>query len=203
MKSSRIHKKIYKKKKNSKFIFIDNHSTNNIIYNQINNETIVLLDYNNYIYPILKSYKTNSSNISNQFKNDFPRANYKINNLGEKNISIFIDYFEFLLHQCNLNFNEFLMLCTQAIMGTPLEILYKTIYNKNIYIGELQNNMPLDFNIITKNNNIFIIAKKTLRFFYINTNGYDTTINLISINLHIPFSTKEKIIITYKILKNK
>ena len=203
MKSSRIHKKIYKKKKNSKFIFIDNHSTNNIIYNQINNETIVLLDYNNYIQPILNSYKNNSSNISNQFKNDFPRANYKINNLREQNISIFIDYFEFLLHQYNLNFNEFLMLCTQAVMGSPLEILYKTIYNKNIYIGELQKNTPLEFNIITKNNDIFIIVKKKLRFFYINAKGYDTTINLIDININIPFYTKEKIIITYKILKNK
>ena len=95
------------------------------------------------------------------------------------------------------------MLCTQAIMGSPLEILYKTIYNKNIYIGELQNNTPLQFNIVTKNNDVFIIAKKQLRFFYINTKGYDTTMNLIDINVHIPFYTKEKIIITYKILKNK
>ena len=203
MKSTRINKKIYRRKKNNKFIFIDNHITNNITYNQINNETIVLLDYNNYIQPILNSYKNNSSNISNQFKNDFPRANYKINNLREQNISIFIDYFEFLLHQYNLNFNEFLMLCTQAVMGSPLEILYKTIYNKNIYIGELQKNTPLEFNIITKNNDIFIIVKKKLRFFYINAKGYDTTINLIDININIPFYTKEKIIITYKILKNK
>ena len=203
MKSSRINKKIYRRKKNNKFIFIDNHITTNITYNQIDNENIVLLDYNSYIQPILNSYKNNSSNISNQFKNDFPRANYKINNLSEKNISIFIDYFEFLFHQYNLNFNEFLMLCTQAIMGSPLEILYKTIYNKNIYIGELQNNTPLQFNIVTKNNDVFIIAKKQLRFFYINTKGYDTTMNLIDINVHIPFYTKEKIIITYKILKNK
>ena len=203
MKSSRINKKIPRRKKTNKFIFIDNHVTNNITYNQIDNETIVLLDYNSYIQPILNSYKKNSSNISNQFKNDFPRANYKINNLSEKNISIFIDYFEFLLHQYNLNFNEFLMLCTQAIMGSPLEILYKTICNKNIYIGELQKNTPLQFNIITNNNDIFIIAKKKLRFFYINDKGYDTTINLININVHIPFYTKEKIIITYKILKNK
>ena len=95
------------------------------------------------------------------------------------------------------------MLCTQAVMGSPLEILYKTIYNKNIYIGELQKNTPLEFNIITKNNDIFIIVKKKLRFFYINAKGYDTTINLIDININIPFYTKEKIIITYKILKNK
>ena len=43
------------------------------------------------------------------------------------------------------------MLCTQAVMGCPLEILYKTIYNKNIYIGELKkNNSPLFLIFIIK-----------------------------------------------------
>ena len=36
-----------------------------------------------------------SSNIIEQFKKDFTRAVYKINNKTEKNIFIFIDYFEF------------------------------------------------------------------------------------------------------------
>ena len=30
-------------------------------------------------------------------------------------------------------------------MGCPLEILYKTIYNKNIYIGELKKKYTIDF----------------------------------------------------------
>ena len=81
---------------------------------------------------------------------------------------MFIDYFEFLMVQKNLIFSNFLMLCTQAVMGCPLEILYKTIYNKNIYIGELKkNNSPLFFNIYNKNNDIYFNIKKKLCVIFI------------------------------------
>lgn len=178
-------------------------NTTNIINNQNDNEYIVLIDYNSYINKIASSYKNMSSNVVEQFNKDFIRAIYKINNKNEKNISIFIDYFEFLMVQNNLHFSEFLMLCTQAVMGCPLEILYKTIYDKNIYIGELKNNKPLFFNIYNKNNDIYFIIKKTLRYFYINKKGVDITLNFVNISIYVPFSTKEKIIITYKILRNK
>tara|TARA_Y100001958_G_C21175401_1_gene506342 strand:- start:188 stop:793 length:606 start_codon:yes stop_codon:yes gene_type:complete len=200
------------KPKKNKFVFIndttdttDNNiiNTTNIINNQNDNEYIVLIDYNSYINKIASSYKNMSSNVVEQFNKDFIRAVYKINNKNEKNISIFIDYFEFLMVQNNFYFSEFLMLCTQAVMGCPLEILYKTIYNKNIYIGELKNNKPLVFNIYNKNNDIYFNIKKILRYFYINKMGVDITLNFVNINIYIPFSTKEKIIITYKILKNK
>ena len=127
------------KPKKNKFIFINdttNNNTTNIINNYNDNEYIVLIDYDSYINKISSSYKNMSSNIIEQFKKDFTRAVYKINNKTEKNIFMFIDYFEFLMVQKNLVFSNFLMLCTQAVMGCPLELLYKTIYNKNIYIGE-------------------------------------------------------------------
>ena len=194
------------KPKKNKFIFINDTTNNtpNIINNYNDNEYIVLIDYQSYINKISSSYKNMSSNIIEQFKKDFTRAVYKINNKTEKNIFMFIDYFEFLMVQKNLIFSNFLMLCTQAVMGCPLEILYKTIYNKNIYIGELKkNNSPLFFNIYNKNNDIYFNIKKTLRYFYINNKGIDVTLNFVNINIYIPFSTQEKIIITYKILKNK
>lgn len=194
------------KPKKNKFIFINDTTDNtpNIINNYNDNEYIVLIDYQSYINKISSSYKNMSSNIIEQFKKDFTRAVYKINNKTEKNIFMFIDYFEFLMVQKNLIFSNFLMLCTQAVMGCPLEILYKTIYNKNIYIGELKkNNSPLFFNIYNKNNDIYFNIKKTLRYFYINNKGIDVTLNFVNINIYIPFSTQEKIIITYKILKNK
>ena len=31
-----------------------------------------------------------------------------------------------------------------------------------------------------------------LRYFYINNKGIDVTLNLVSINIYIPFSSKEK-----------
>lgn len=200
------------KSKKNKFVFINDTidttynniiNTTNIINNHSDNEYIVLIDYSSYINKIASSYKNMSSNIVEQFNKDFVRAVYKINNKNEKNISIFIDYFEFLMVQNNLYFSEFLMLCTQAVMGCPLEILYKTIYNKNIYIGELKNNKPLVFNIYNKNDDIYFIIKKTLRYFYINKIGVDITLNFVNISIYVPFSTKEKIIITYKILRNK
>ena len=197
------------KPKKNKFIFINDttnntNNTTNIINNYNDNEYIVLIDYQSYINKISSSYKNMSSNIIEQFKKDFTRAVYKINNKTEKNIFMFIDYFEFLMVQKNLIFSNFLMLCTQAVMGCPLELLYKTIYNKNIYIGELKkNNSPLFFNIYNKNNDIYFNIKKILRYFYINNKGIDVTLNFVNINIHIPFSTQEKIIITYKILKNK
>lgn len=200
------------KSKKNKFVFINDTTdtthnniinTTNIINNHSDNEYIVLIDYSSYINKIASSYKNMSSNIVEQFNKDFVRAVYKINNKNEKNISIFIDYFEFLMVQNNLYFSEFLMLCTQAVMGCPLELLYKTIYNKNIYIGELKNNKPLVFHIYNKNNDIYFIIKKTLRYFYINKRGVDITLNFVSISIYVPFYTKEKIIITYKILKNK
>ena len=192
------------KSKKNKFIFInDTVDKINSINNYSDIEHIVLMEYDLYINKILSSYKNKSSCIKEQFNKDFSRAVYKINNKNETNPFIFIDYFEFLLLQKNLKFSEFLMLCTQAVMGCPLEILYKTIYNKNIYIGELKNNTPLVFYIYNKNNDIYFIIKKTLRYFYINKKGIDITLNLINININIPFSSKEKIIITYKILKNK
>lgn len=207
------------KTKKNKFIFINNDNSDSQFFNINNqNEYIVLLDYDTYINKISSSYKNNSSNITDQFVKDFSRASYKINNIKETDIYTFIDYFEFLLYQLNFNFPEFLMLCTQAVMGCPLEILYKTICNKNIYIGELKNsnkccdnkyikkkyiNNTLNFNIFNNKNDIYLLINKTLRYFYINKTGTDITINLININIYIPFYTKEKIIITYKILKNK
>lgn len=198
------------KSKKNKFIFINDTTNNNIlnskniINNHSDNEYIMLIDYDSYINKIYSSYKNKSSNIIEQFNKDFIRAVYKINNQTEKNVFMFIDYFEFLMVQNNLSFSKFLMLCTQAVMGCPLELLYKTIYNKNIYIGELKkNNNPLIFNIYNKNNDIYFNIKKTLRYFYINNKGIDVTLNCVNINIYIPFSTQEKIIITYKILKNK
>ena len=192
---------------------MSNDNNLNIIKNQTNKnninsnkEFIVLLNYENYISKISNSF-LDYKNIYEQFTKDFNRSKHNINNINEKNINIFIDYFEFLLCLYNLDYFEFLSLCTQAVMGTPLEILYDIINNnytfKNEYfIGELKNlNNKLSFNYINKNKIINIIIKKYLRIFYINKNGVDKTLYYVYIKTNIPFSSKEKIIITYKILK--
>ena len=59
------------------------------------------------------------------------------------------------------------------------------------------------FNFIVKKNELYININKILRVFYINKIGKDITLYNININIIIPYLSKENIIITYKILKNK
>tara|TARA_B110000902_G_C14176547_1_gene538901 strand:+ start:595 stop:1194 length:600 start_codon:yes stop_codon:yes gene_type:complete len=197
---------------NNNFIIINNENT--LIKNILYNEYVILLDYTNYKNEIYKSYKNNSKRIYKQFLNDFPRAKYHINNVNETNIYLFIDYFEFLIHQYKLDYSEFLMLCTQAVMGAPLEKLYSIINNvtrkqidtgnsKELYIGEPKKNKKMLFNFIVEKNELYININKILRVFYINKIGKDITLYNININIIIPYLSKENIIITYKILKNK
>ena len=191
----------------NEYIIINENNLNNIEENEEENEYIVLLNYNKYIDKIYDSFKINVENINDnileQFKNDYNRCIFKINNKREKNIDIFLDYFEFLLLQYDENLYKFLMLCTQATMGTPIELLYKTIKNNNLYIGELKKKKSnLIFNILSNSTEIYLQISKILRFFYINKYGIDKTIKLIKIKIKIPFYSKEDVIIIYKILKN-
>lgn len=169
-------------------------------------EYVQLIDYVEYKKTIIESYHFNNTAIINQFDKDFPRSIYYISKTQETDIELFKDYFEFFLYQKHLNFYEFTMFLTQAVMGMPLEILSKDIV-PNIYIGEISNSYnPMQFKIIIDKSNlddIQLYITKKLRYFYINNKGIDVTINIVNIKIFIPFSTKDKIIITYKILKNK
>tara|TARA_B100000902_G_C26786323_1_gene657580 strand:- start:9 stop:593 length:585 start_codon:yes stop_codon:yes gene_type:complete len=189
---------------NNEYIIINK----NKLDNTNEKEYIILLDYNKYINEIYHSFTKNTlnveDNITEQFYNDFHRCIFKINNKKEKDINIFIDYFEFILYQNNKELCDFLMLCTQAVMGSPLELLYKSIKNNNIYIGELKSKRKshLIFNILSNKNELTFQITKILRFFYINKSGIDETKKIIQITINIPFYSKEKVIIIYKILKN-
>ena len=187
------------------FIIINNE--NILITNLLYNEYVILLDYTNYKNKIYQSYSKNDKIIYKQFLNDFPRAKYMINNTTEKDLYLFTDYFEFLLYQYNQDYSEFLMLCTQAVMGCPLEKLYSIINinynNTELYIGETKKNKKMIFNFIVKDNDLYINVNKILRVFYINKIGKDVTLYNINVNTSIPYLSKENVIITYKILKNK
>ena len=183
----------------------------------------MLLDYEEFINKIYNSYNKNTNRIYEQFIKDFHRTVFNINSINETNLYIFTDYFEFLLYQYDYNYYEFLMFCTQAVMGSPLELLYRIInktFDKNIYdelyIGEIENNIKkkeifrnnninkkLIYNFIQKDKDLYIIINKVLRIFYINKNSKDITLYYVKININISFFSKENIIITYKLLKNK
>ena len=190
------------KKNKNDFVVIDNSNTTLNIKNR--NIFIKVIKFNKYIYKILQSFEDNSANIIHQFEIDYIRSVFKINGNTETNISLFKDYFEFrYLENPNIYYN-LLALCTQASFGTPIILLSNCIKNNNIYIGELKyKKKTLIFNIITNNNELVIKIKKTLRLFYINKNSEDITINIINIEVYIPFTSKKDVIITYNFYKKK
>lgn len=185
------------------YVIINNPETLNIKKMNINEENLVVLDFNKIICDLYKSFNNSKKEIYKQFKNDFHRCHYIINNSREENINIFINYFEFALYKYNIKPYIIFMLCNQAIMGIALQLLYKNINkNRNIYIGELKTSTNLKFIFISNNDNLYLKISKILRIFKINKNNEDITLRHISINIFISLSEKDKIIIIYKILRN-
>ena len=81
--------------KKNNFVIINNEKTLDILKMKINEDHYILLDYENVINNLYKSFECSKSSIYTQFKNDFPRCSYIINNNIEKNINVFSNYFNF------------------------------------------------------------------------------------------------------------
>lgn len=188
--------------KKDNFVIINNEKTLDILKMKTNEEHYIILDYEKVINNLYKSFKCSKSSIYTQFKNDFPRCSYIINNNIEKSINVFSNYFEFSMYKYNIKPYVIFMLSNQAIMGTALEHLYKNLNKKNLYIGELKDKSNLVFNFITNNNNLYLKISKVLRLFTIIKGNKDVTLKKISINIFISLNERDKIIILYKILKN-
>ncbi len=188
--------------KKNNFVIINNEKTLDIIKMKVNEENYILLDYEKVINSLYKSFSCSKKNVYNQFRNDFNRCHYFINNNIEKNINVFSNYFEFSMYKYSVKPYIIFMLSNQAIMGIALEYLYKNLNKKNLYIGELKEKSNLIFNFISNNNNLYLKISKVLRLFTILKGNKDVTIKKISINIFISLNEKDKVIILYKILKN-
>ena len=186
-----------KNKYNNEFLIINKLNINDYI-----NNFVFIIDYNYFINDIRKSYNNNNNKIYKQFINDFNRCKIYINGNLELDYRVFNNFFDFLCIVNNYNIYDLYLLCTQAIMGFCLEIIYNNL-NENEYIGELKKKKSLIYNIYSEKKEIIINVKKVLRIFEIDNNGLDKTLKKVVIKLYIPFNTKDKIIISYKILKNK
>lgn len=190
------------KEKNNDYVVINNSSNIDVKKMSTSEENIIVLDYNKTINDLYKSYNLSKKEVYNQFKNDFPRCYYIINNNIETNINTFINYFEFSQYEYNIKPYIILMLCTQAIMGIALQLLYNNLDSKtNIYIGELKKKTNLIFMFVSSKESLYLKISKLLRIFTVTKNNKDVTLKKISINIFVSLNEKDKIIIIYKILK--
>ena len=183
------------------FILLENINNSNNL-NLISNEEQIMdiinlyipVDMKDFIYQVRNGY-VNNDEILIQFKKDLPRIKLYFNKLLIKNKEIFIKYI--LSEFENQTGYDILMLCTQAIMAYPFELIQNSI---NDYIGEISQNKKdkrnkLKINIKYNNKNLHFTITKKLRIFSITDNGEDYTKNMVKITIDFNLF-KDKFILT-------
>lgn len=191
-----------KHEKKNNYVVINNSNSIDITKMNTGEENIVILDYTKTINDLYKSFNNSKKEIYKQFKNDFPRCYYIINNNIETNINTFINYFEFSQYEYKIKPYIIFMLSNQAIMGIALQLLYNNLKLPNVYIGELKKKSNLVFMFYSSKEGLYLKINKILRIFTITKkNNKDITLKKININIFISLNEMDKIIITYKILK--
>jgi len=182
------------------FILLENVNNNNL--NIISNDEqipdiinlYIPIEMNKFIYQVRIGY-INNDEILNQFNKDLPRTELYFNKLLIKNNEMFVKYI--LSEFDNQTAYDILMLCTQATMAYPFELIQNSI---NDYIGEIsqirkEKRNKLKINIKYYNNNIHFTITKKLRIFSILDNGDDYTKKLIKITIDFNLF-KDKFILT-------
>ena len=98
------------------------------------------------------------------------------------------------------------MLCTQVLMGTPYEIISKSILQYNWYLSELSLNSKNDtaqkqmnINLIINNNEIKIIGEKKLRIFKLDDNSVDINLFIVNILIEVDLLNKNKLLVKVRL----
>ena len=153
--------------KKNDYVIINNVDTLDVTKMNLNEENIVILEFNKVIYDLYKSFNNSKKEIYKQFKNDFPRCYYIINNNIETNINTFINYFEFSQYEYKIKPYIIFMLSNQAIMGIALQLLYNNLKFPDVYIGELKKKSNLVFMFYSSKEGLYLKINKILRIFTI------------------------------------
>lgn len=98
------------------------------------NKFFIFLDFKKYFSDILKSYK-NNKDIFNQFNIDSKRIKYIINGHKILDTELLLYYLTYKFQ--NDDIYSILLLCTQAVMALPIELLQNNIILQEYYIFEL------------------------------------------------------------------
>ena len=94
------------------------------------------------------------------------------------------------------------MLCTQVLMGTPYEIISRSILEYNWYLSELsvvsekdKEQKQMNINLIINHNEIKIIGEKKLRIFKLDANSKDIDLFIVNISIEVDLLNKNKLLV--------
>lgn len=138
-----------------------------------------------FTYPLseyLKQIKRDMGSMNSiwkQFELDLPRSKIFINDVQIKEPILVLDYF-----MCEYNIQlgyDVILLCTQACLGLPCEILFNIYRHNELYIAEPSNRNSLTIRIEVKDDKINYNIRKQMRL--IDSNGNTKSL----INIHVEF----------------
>jgi len=157
----------------NKFVIVQNISDPKVLCNSDNDieHTIFVANLNTYVNKIKKDFPTPKI-IWKQFCIDIPRCELYVNNILVKNPNLVLHYFS-----CQYSeevAHKVMMLCTQASMGFPCEILYNMYRHMNLYIAEPENTRYFNIKLYVNSESIYFIIEKNMRL--INENGVETCV---------------------------
>jgi len=152
-------------------------------------ENMILMEYDDFVADLYKSFKYNSQRILTLFKVDVPRETLIINGVGYNSPKKAFREINKLTKEVKLR-KVIYMLCTQAVMFIPCYILTHTYcQHEGYYLAELREGereaMKVDIKMDTTSNGVDI--SKTLRIFYLENGCDDVTYSRIKFNIHVEF----------------
>ena len=197
-----------KKNKKSEYTIIDKiDNCNSLPYDllssnfNLDKDICITIDSKNFFDSIRESFPSYKK-IWDQFLKDIERCEcYLNNNLIEKNnLFIFEDYLK-------LNFSEtkmydIVMLCTQAVMAYPFEIIQNSIKDK--YLSEISIKKKYDLLqifIFKNEQEITFNIKKRMRIFRIDKDLDDVTTEYILFNIEFNLDKDECILMKINLEK--
>lgn len=153
-------------------------------------ENMVLMEYDEFIGDLYKSFLYNSQKILTLFKNDVPREKLSINGIEYNNAKKAFREINKIVKDVKLR-KTIYMLCTQAVMYIPCYLLTRTYCNDDYYLGEAREkeSMIIDVRLnkdspTTEGVVACINISKVLRIFYLEK-GDDVTYCKIKFHIHV------------------
>ena len=194
---------------NSDYILIDNINNKkrklslDVILSHINSDKEICITIDsNYFFNSIRNSFPNYNKIWEQFLKDIERCECYLNNniIDGRNLFIFEDYLKSNFTESKMY--EIIMLCTQAVMAYPFEIIQNSLKDK--YLSEITNKKKYDLLqifIYKESENVTFNIKKRMRIFKLDKDCDDITTEYVVFNLDFNLDYEKYILMKINIEK--
>ena len=167
-----------------------------LLFSKMNRKNLYIPIEKKFFLNNLNTGFTDDEMIWDQFLKDIDRSRCYLNNNLIKSSNII--YFQNFLKSNNISENKkniILMLCTQAVLAYPFEIIQRSLNNQFLSEINKKNSNYLQIKLFEKNEDITFYIKKCMRVFKFDKDDIDITVGYIIIELEFNLDSDEYITI--------